>query len=115
MKTYGTIDEWIVADPDAYLVNEKFIPNGMCLYDFKKHDKPFHATYNSNLPEGAVEFFIGAHCRYLCKGEFIYSCTSITYAGSGGSQVLSVAQAQDPNWYRIEDLNELAGNVKVLK
>jgi hypothetical protein len=111
VRTYGTIDEWINHDPNAFLVNDKYVPHGMCLFDFKKHDKPFPATYYSNLPDGAVRFFLGG-CPYECKGEFVYSCCSMTYAGSGGSQVLSVSQAQDSNWYKLEDLNELSKNIR---
>jgi hypothetical protein len=108
MRLLGTIDEWIKHDPNAILKNDKFLQDGVGIESFKKHDAPFKANYASRTPdEGQPVIHYGASCFYRNDGVFNYSCFSTSIWGSGGSQVLSDKQANDPNWYKIDSIEEL--------
>ncbi len=108
MRLSGTIGEWVVKDPNAILTNRKFLQNGVGIVNFKLHDPYFEATYNCHRPDsGDPVIWYGGSCLYQSKGKFRWSCTSVSVWASGGSQVLSDAQADDPGWYKVGDFEKL--------
>lgn len=117
MKTTitGTLEEWLIHDPNAMLINRKikFMSNG-CYVEFpRKHDL-IECVYNSihrpndyNDDYADPYFLCGSGCPYIIKAKHEYSVSINTIYGSGvPSYPIAKHHWNDPNWEKINKIEE---------
>lgn len=100
MKVLGTLKEWLEKDPTAWLTNKKFLQKDVFITGFYFQEKTLECEYPSATPDfGDPVIYFGNSCFYMLKGKFNWFAMATYYPScSGGSCLLSNAQAEDPNW-----------------
>jgi hypothetical protein len=108
----GTLEEWMTFDPDAMLINRKinFMSNGCCIINPRK-DRLQPTTYTcygqpSNYSNYELPYFQIGGCPYIVKGKHDLFVTVCTIYGSGGPYPIAKSHWDDPNWERIEKIED---------
>lgn len=113
--TVGTLEEWLIHDPDAMLINRKlvYMSNGCYITNLTKKENPIQVVYYSIYqPDDYSDysdpyFLCGSGCPYVIRAKHKLFADVHTIYGSGTfTYPISQNQWNDNNWEKIERIED---------